>query len=184
MALTQTTRFRLALASTRRWTSSSLCRMDSLLPGSGVRYPFLSSRSPWQRLGIPPPLLRGLKAFLYQPYQRENNRNGRVLCPVRAARFSLVRTAPHRLRCERLFVSAGYSTKEILKTSVSFWLRKSMTYFPALECKTACSCSSSLGTPLYRSVSSFKKIFAVDQVSKAGTGAGSLLFRPLLMGRC
>ena len=80
----------------------------------------------WQRLRIPPPLLLGLRAFLYRPYQRENNRNGRQLYPVRAARFYLVRTAPHRLRCERLFVFAGCSTKEILKTSVSFWLRNSI----------------------------------------------------------
>ena len=119
MALTQTTHFRLALASTQHWTSSTLCDMDSLIPGSGVRYPFLSSRSPWQRLRIPPPLLLGLRAFLYRPYQHQSNRNGRLLYPVRAARFYLVRTAPHRLRCERLFVAAGCSTEEILKTSVS-----------------------------------------------------------------
>ena len=56
---------------------------------------------------------------MYMPYQRENNRNGRLLYPVRAPRFSLVRSAPHRLRCERLFVSTGCSTKEILKTSGS-----------------------------------------------------------------
>ena len=70
--LTRPTHFRLALASTRRWMTSELCRMESLMPGSGVRYPFLSFRSPWQRLRIPPPLLLGLRAFLYQPYQREN----------------------------------------------------------------------------------------------------------------
>ena len=110
VVLDQATHLRLALASTRRWTTSALCRIDSLIPGSGVRYPFLSSRPPWQILRIPPPLLLGLRAFLYWPYQRESNRNGRLLYPVRAARFYLVHTAPHRLRCERLFVSAGCST--------------------------------------------------------------------------
>ena len=126
MALPQSTHFRLALASTWRWMSSALRRMDFLIPGSGVRYPFLLSPSPWQRLGIPPPVLLGLRAFLSRPYQCENNRNGQLLYPVRPARFYLVRTAPHRLRCAWLFVSAGCSTKEILKTSVSFWLRKSI----------------------------------------------------------
>ena len=51
------------------------------------------------------------------------NRNGRLLCPVRAVKVYLDRTAPHRPRCERLFVTAGRSKKEISKTTVSFWLR-------------------------------------------------------------
>ena len=41
------------------------------------------------------------------------NRNGRLLCPVRAVKVYLDRTAPHRPRCERLFVTAGRSKKEI-----------------------------------------------------------------------
>ena len=53
-----------------------------------------------------------------------NNRNGRLLCPVRAVRCYLDRTAAHRPRCERFFVTAGRSKKEISKTTVSFWLRK------------------------------------------------------------
>ena len=56
-----------------------------------------------------------------------NNRNGRLLCPVRAVRCYLDRTAAHRPRCERLFVTAGRSKKEILKTTVSFWLWKSIS---------------------------------------------------------
>ena len=139
MALTQTIHFRLALDSIQRWTTSALCRMDSLIPGSGVRYPFLSSQSPWQRLRIPPPSLLSLRTFLYRPYQRENNRKGRLLYPVRAPRFSLVRSAPHRLRCERWFVSAGCSMKEILKTSVSFWLRISI-YSNVLPSSRVCDC--------------------------------------------
>ena len=56
-----------------------------------------------------------------------NNRNGRLLCPVRAVRRYLDRTAAHRPRCDRLFVTAGRSKKEILKTTVSFWLRKTIS---------------------------------------------------------
>ena len=56
-----------------------------------------------------------------------NNRNGRLLCPVRAVRRYLDRTAADRPRCERLFVTTGRSKKEILKTTVSFWLRKTIS---------------------------------------------------------
>ena len=55
-----------------------------------------------------------------------NNRNGRLLCPVWAVRCYLDCTAAHRPRCERLFVTAGRSKKEISKTTVSFWLRKTI----------------------------------------------------------
>ena len=49
----------------------TLCRVVSLIPGAGVRSPFLSSGSSWQRLRIPPPLLLGLRAFQYRPYQTQ-----------------------------------------------------------------------------------------------------------------
>ena len=55
------------------------------------------------------------------------NRNGRLLCPVGAVKVYLDRTAPHRPRCERLFVTAGRSKKEISKTTVSFLLRKTIS---------------------------------------------------------
>ena len=48
-----------------------------------------------------------------------NNRNGRLLCPVRAVRCYLNRTAAHRPRVERLFVTAGHSKKEIRPLSPS-----------------------------------------------------------------
>ena len=51
-----------------------------------------------------------------------NNCNGRLICPVRAFRRYLDRTAAHRPRCERLFVAAGCSKKEISKT----WLLELM----------------------------------------------------------
>ena len=77
------------------------------------------------------------------------NRNGRLLCPVRAVKVYLDRTAPHRPRCERLFVTAGRSKKEISKTTVSFWLRKTISRAYELS-RTA-------------------KKFDVDKVLKAGT---------------
>ena len=40
--------------------SSTLCRSVSLIPGAGLRFPFLSSRASW---------LLGLRALLYRPYQ-------------------------------------------------------------------------------------------------------------------
>ena len=49
--------------------SSTLCRIVSLIPGAGLRFPFLSSWASWQRLRIPLPLLLGLRALLYRPYQ-------------------------------------------------------------------------------------------------------------------
>ena len=49
--------------------NSTLCRIVSLIPGAGLRCPFLSSRASWQRLRIPLPLLLGLRALLYRHYQ-------------------------------------------------------------------------------------------------------------------
>ena len=99
-----------------------------------------------------------------------NNRNGRLLCPVRAVRCYLDRTAAHRPLCERLFVTAGRSKKEISKTTVSSWLRKTISRAYELSgteqpvpaphaCETRGMAPSLL----------FKKNFAVNQVLKAGT---------------
>ena len=98
-----------------------------------------------------------------------NNRNGR-LCPVRAVRCYLDRTAAHRLLCERLFVTAGRSKKEISKTTVSFRLRKTISRayklpgteqpVPAPRARETRGIAPSL---------LFKKNFAVDQVLKSGT---------------
>ena len=60
------------------------------------------------------------------PNTRKNH-NGRLLCSVRAVKVYLDRTASHRPRCERLFVTAGRSKKEIAKTTVSFWLWKTIS---------------------------------------------------------
>ena len=98
------------------------------------------------------------------------NRNGRLLCPVRAVKVYLDRTAPHCPRCERLFVTAGRSKKEIAKTTVSFWLRKTISHAYELS-------GTALPVPAPRAREThgiapsilFRKNFAVDQVLKAGT---------------
>ena len=98
------------------------------------------------------------------------NRNGRLLCPVRAVKVYLDRTASHRPRCERLFVTAGRSKKEIAKTWVSFWLRKTISRAYELS-------GTALPVPAPRARETrgiapsilFRKNFAVDQVLKAGT---------------
>ena len=98
------------------------------------------------------------------------NRNGRLLCPVRAVRCYLDRTAAHRPLCERLFVTAGRSKEEISKTTVSFWLRKTISRAYELS-------STAQLVPVPRACETrgiapsllFKKNFAVDRVLKAGT---------------
>ena len=89
---------------------------------------------------------------------------------MRAVRCYLDRTVAHRPRCERLFVTAGHSKKEISKTIVSFWVRKSISRayqlsgmeqpVPAPRAQETRGIAPSL---------LFKKNFAVDQVLKVGT---------------
>ena len=96
-----------------------------------------------------------------------NNHNGRLLCPVWAVRCSLDRTAIHCPLCERLFVTAGRSKKEIAKTTVSFWLRKTISH--AYEPSAAEQPVPAPGARETRGIAPtllFKKNFAVDQ---AGT---------------
>ena len=89
------------------------------------------------------------------------NRNGRLLCPVRAVKVYLDRTASHRPRC---------SKEEIAKTMVSFWLRKTISRSYELS-------GTALPVPAPRALETrgialsilFRKNFAVDQVLKAGT---------------
>ena len=86
---------------------SMLCHIVALIPGAGVRCPFLSSQASWRRLRTPLPLLLGLRASLYRPKQTRDSRNGRLLYPVRAVRCSLDRFAAHRQRCELFLFAAG-----------------------------------------------------------------------------
>ena len=98
------------------------------------------------------------------------NCSGRLLCPLWAVRCYLDRTVSHRLRCERLFITAGRSTKEISKNTISFWLRKAISRayqllgrsvsYPPPRARETQGTSPSLP---------FKKNFAVTQVLTAGT---------------
>ena len=85
------------------------------------------------------------------------NRNGRVLCPVRAVRCYMDRTAAHRLWCEQLFVIAGCSTKENSKNNVSFWLRKKISRGTSSRGGPFRSSSDSQGDLGYYSVSSVQE---------------------------
>ena len=99
-----------------------------------------------------------------------NNRNGRLLCPVWAVRCYLDRTAAHRPLCERLFVTAGCSKKEISKTTVSFWLRKTISRaYEISGTEQPVPAPRARGTRGIAPSLLFKKNFAVDQVLKAGT---------------
>ena len=98
------------------------------------------------------------------------NRNGRLLCRVWVVRCFLDCAALHHPRCERLFVTAGRGKKEIAKNTVSFWLRKTISWAyqlserplpgPSPRARETRGITSSL---------LFKKNFAVAQVLKAGT---------------
>ena len=96
--------------------------------------------------------------------------NGRLLCPVRAVKYYLTRTAQHRLQCERLFVTSGRTKKETFKNTVSSWLWKVISRAYQLSGKALPAPS-----PLARETRGiapsllFKKNYAVNQVLKAGT---------------
>ena len=82
-------------------------------------------------------------------------------------------------RCEQLFVTAGRSKKEISKTTVSFWLRKTLLHAYALS-----GTEQPVPAPRARETRGiapsllFKKNFAVDQVLKAGTWRRHTTFTP------
>ena len=95
----------------------------------------------------------------------------------------LDRTAAHRLRCERLFVTAGRSKKEISKTTLLLAPEDNITCLPALGYGTACSCPSSSGDSWYCSASSFQE----ELLCRPGVEGGYVvlayhLYAPLLEG--
>ena len=85
-------------------------------------------------------------------------------------RCYLDRTAAHRPRCERLFVTVGRGTKEISKNTGSFWLRKTISRAYQLLGRSILD-----PPPRGRETRGiapsllFRKDFAVAQVLKAGT---------------
>ena len=95
-----------------------------------------------------------------------DNPNGRLLCPVRAVKLYLRRTAPHRPACEWLFLTTGPNPKEIAKNTISFWLRK--TIARAYEPFSTCSRPSCLETRGIAPSLLHRKNFALPQVLCAG----------------
>ena len=69
--LAQKTLFLLALASAKRIGELHAFSHRVSHSRGWARFPFLSCRASWQRLRIPLPLLLGLRAFLYWPYQMQ-----------------------------------------------------------------------------------------------------------------
>ena len=138
----------------RGWSEVSF----SFVPGFMAKTPDPSSLAP-RFEGFTVPVLPNAR----------NNCNGRLLCPVRAVRCYLDRTAAHRPRCERLFVTAGRSKKEISKTTVSY-LRKSISRaYQLLGTEQPVPAPRARETRGIAPSLLFKKNFAVDQVLKAGT---------------
>ena len=131
----------------------------SFVPGFVAKTQDQSSLDPWFESFTIPAL----------PKSRDSP-SGRLLCPVRAVKHYLTRTAQHRPRCERLFVASGRTKKEISKNTVSFWL-----------CRVISLAYQLLGNPLptssplareTRGIAPsllFKKNYAVSQALKAGT---------------
>ena len=97
--------------------------------------------------------------------------NGRLMCPVRAVKCYLDRTAQRRPQCERLFIATGRTKKEAAKNTVAFWLRKVMSLAYQLSGKPLPSpFPLARETPGIAPSLLFKKSYAVSQVLKAGTG--------------
>ena len=151
--------------------SSTLCRFVSLIPGTGVRCPFLSSRASWQRLRIPLPLLLSLRALLYRPYQMREiiamgdcyvlcGRSGVTLTAllhiVRVVSGCLSPQGVARRRYRRPLSPSG-SRKTI---SRAYELSGTEQPVPAPRARETRGIAPSI---------LFKKNFAVDQVLKAGT---------------
>ena len=150
--------------------SSTFCRIVSHSRGwAEVSFSFVpsfvakiqdpSALAPWFE-GFTVPVLPNVK----------NNCNGRLLCPVRAVRCYLDRTAAHCPPCERLFVTAGHSKMEVSKTTVSFWLRKTISRaYQLLGTEQPVPVPRARETRGIAPSLLFKENFAVDQVLKAGT---------------
>ena len=149
--------------------SSTLCRIMSLIPGAGVRFPFLSSRASWQRLRIPLPLLLGLRALLYRPYQTQEiiamgdcyvlcARSGVTLTTllhiVRVVSGCLSPQGIERWRYRRPLSPTGSRSQYHVPTSFQ------VQPVPAPRARETRGIAPSL---------LFKKNFTVEQVLKAGT---------------
>ena len=135
-----------------------LCHSVALIPGAGVRCPFLSSRASWRRIRAPPLLLLGLRASLYRPNQTRDNRNGRLLYPVLAVGSYLAAGLRIISNASGSFFASGCSTKELSKTTVSLWLRMPLSRVSQLSVpERSVLCPLSSVRSCCRSVSSLRR---------------------------
>ena len=147
--------------------------------------PFLSSRASWRRLRAPPPLLLGLRASLYRPNQRETIAMGDcyILCGQSGVTWSA--WAAHRQRCERFLFAAGCSTKELSKTTVSFWLRMPLSWVCRLSVtERSVLCPLSLVHSCCCSVSSLRRTLLSSWWEGEVLALALILARLLLRGSC
>ena len=168
--LAQKTLFLLALASAKRIGElHGLSARVSHSQGWGeVSFSFVPGFvAKTQDPSVPDPRFEG---FTVPALPRESNdRDGRLLCPVRAVRCYLDRTALYRPQCRRLFVTTGRDKKEVGKNSISFWLRDVISRAYRLAGRDPVpSCRAREVRGIAPSLL-FKKNFAVAQVLKAGT---------------
>ena len=134
---------------------------------------------PWGALPLHPgfrgkgagsPLLLGLRASLYRPYQTRAQSRWETVRSSGTVRFYLAITTPHHLRCERLFFPALRSMTVFSISLVSFWFRATLSQ----SCRLL---GRPLPVPLLRARQTLgitpylllMKNFAVSQVLKAGT---------------
>ena len=147
--------------------------------------PFLSSWASCQRLRAPPPLLLGLRASLYRPNQRETIAVGDryILCGWPGVPWSA--WAAHRQRCEPFLSAAGRSTKELSKTTVSFWLRMPLSRVCRLSVtERSVLCPLSSVHLCCRSVSSLRRTLLSSWWEGEDVALALILARLLLRGSC
>ena len=150
--------------------SSTLCRIESLIPGTGVRFPLLLSLVLWPRLRIPLPLLLSLRALQYRPYQtRERIAMGDYCVLCGQSRFTSTAllhivhdvsgclspqgVARRRLRRPRSPSGSGRRYHALTSSGTALPV-------PAPRARETRGIAPSI---------LFRKNFAVDQVLKAGT---------------
>ena len=110
------------------------------------------------------------EGFTIPSLPRESTaRNGGLLCPVRAVRLYLRRTAVYRPQCNRLFVSTGLNKKEVSKGTISFWLRRVISRAYQLSGRAQPPSVRARETRGIAPSLLYKSKFALDQVLRAGT---------------
>ena len=114
-----------------------------------------------------------------------DNRNGRLLYPVRAVRVTWSAWAAHCQRCERFLFAAGCSTKELSKTTVSFWLWMPLSRVCRLSVtERFVLCPLSSVHSCCRSVSSLRRPLLSSWWEGEDVALALILARLLLRGSC